>query len=50
MEFRCEKDALGEVQVPLDAYYGSQTARSLQYFSISKEKMPIEIIYALDPD
>lgn len=47
MEFRCEKDALGEVQVPLDAYYGSQTARSLQYFSISKEKMPIEIIYAL---
>ena len=47
MEFRYEKDALGEVQVPLNAYYGSQTARSLQFFSIGKEKMPTEIIYAL---
>ncbi len=47
MEFRIEKDALGEVQVPINAYYGSQTARSIQFFSISKEKMPLEIIYAL---
>ncbi len=47
MEFRIEKDALGEVQVPLDAYYGSQTVRSIQFFSIGKEKMPMEIIYAL---
>ena len=47
MEFRIEKDTLGEVQVPLDAYYGSQTVRSIQFFSIGKEKMPLEIIYAL---
>ncbi|MGC8738905.1 MAG: class II fumarate hydratase [Candidatus Hydrogenedens sp.] len=47
MEFRIEKDALGEVQVPLDAYYGSQTVRSLQFFSVGKEKMPMEVVYAL---
>ncbi|HOV32624.1 MAG TPA: class II fumarate hydratase [Candidatus Hydrogenedens sp.] len=47
MEFRYEKDTLGEVRVPLNAYYGSQTARSLQYFSIGNEKMPIEIIHTL---
>ncbi len=47
MEFRVEKDALGEVRVPLNAYYGSQTVRSLQFFSIGKEQMPFEIVYAL---
>lgn len=47
MEFRIEKDALGEIKVPLNAYYGSQTVRSIQFFSIGKEKMPMEIIYAL---
>lgn len=47
MDFRIEKDALGEIKVPLNAYYGSQTVRSIQFFSIGKEKMPIEIIYAL---
>ncbi|MCX8065743.1 MAG: class II fumarate hydratase [Candidatus Hydrogenedentes bacterium] len=47
MEFRIERDALGEVKVPQDAYYGSQTARSLQFFAIGWEKMPKEIIDSL---
>jgi len=47
MEFRTEKDSLGEVQVPADKYYGAQTARSLQNFTIGGETMPREIIRAL---
>lgn len=47
MEVRIEKDALGEVEVPKNAYYGAQTARSLQFFRIGWEKMPMEIIYSL---
>lgn len=35
MEYRIEKDSLGEVQVPLDAYWGSQAERSRQLFKIS---------------
>ncbi|MCM8763715.1 MAG: phosphopyruvate hydratase, partial [Candidatus Omnitrophica bacterium] len=37
----------GEGQVPLAADLGSQTVRSIQFFSIGEEKMPLEIIYAL---
>jgi aspartate ammonia-lyase len=35
MEFRVEKDSLGEVKVPADAYWGSQAERSRQLFQIS---------------
>ncbi len=35
MEYRIEKDSLGDVQVPADAYYGSQAERSRQLFPIS---------------
>ncbi|MCB8932825.1 MAG: aspartate ammonia-lyase [Fimbriimonadaceae bacterium] len=35
MEFRVEKDSLGEVRVPADAYWGSQAERSRQLFQIS---------------
>lgn len=35
MEYRIEKDSLGEVQVPANAYWGSQAERSLQLFPIS---------------
>ena len=45
--FRIETDSLGEVQVPNERYYGAQTQRSIQNFSIGNELMPIEIIYAL---
>ncbi len=47
MEKRKEVDSLGEVLVPADKYYGAQTQRSLENFLIGKEKMPIEVIYAL---
>ncbi len=44
---RIETDSLGEVAVPADAYYGAQTARSLENFDIGTEKMPAPIIRAL---
>lgn len=46
MEYRIEKDSLGEVKVPKDKYWGAQTQRSYENFKISTEKMPIEIIRA----
>ncbi|MBR2122324.1 MAG: class II fumarate hydratase [Lachnospiraceae bacterium] len=46
MEYRIEHDALGQMQVPADAYWGAQTQRSLQNFRIGTEKMPAEIIEA----
>lgn len=44
---RIEKDTLGEVLVPYQAYWGAQTARSLANFRIGHEKMPQELILAL---
>lgn len=44
---RKETDSLGDVLVPSHKYYGAQTQRSLENFVIGKEKMPLEIIYAL---
>jgi aspartate ammonia-lyase len=35
METRIEKDSLGELAIPADAYYGVQTARALENFPIS---------------
>src|ERR1051326_7375762 len=35
-EFRTERDSMGEMQVPADAYYGAQTARAVENFPISK--------------
>ncbi len=48
MEYRIEKDTMGEVQVPIDAYYGAQTQRSVDNFKIARDinRMPKEIIYA----
>lgn len=47
MEFRIEKDALGEVSVPADVLWGAQTERSRNNFSIGEEIMPQELIRAL---
>src|SRR5690625_4340142 len=44
MEYRVERDTLGEVKVPINKYWGAQTERSKQNFPIGNEKMPIEII------
>ncbi len=48
MEFRIEKDTMGEVKVPVDAYYGAQTQRSVENFKIAQDinRMPKEIIQA----
>jgi fumarate hydratase class II len=48
MNFRIEKDTMGEVQVPADAIYGAQTQRSIENFKIAQDinKMPKEIIRA----
>ncbi len=46
MEFRIEKDTLGPVQVPADKYWGAQTQRSLENFTIGGQLMPREIIRA----
>src|ERR1043165_7493987 len=48
MEFRTEKDTMGEVKVPVNAYYGAQTQRSIENFKIAQDinKMPKEIIRA----
>lgn len=48
MEYRTEKDTMGEVKVPATAYYGAQTQRSIENFKIAQDinKMPKEIIRA----
>ncbi|KMY48971.1 class II fumarate hydratase [Peribacillus loiseleuriae] len=46
MEYRIEKDTMGEVKVPYDKYWGAQTERSRNNFKIGNEKMPIELIHA----
>jgi len=46
-DYRIEKDTMGEVKVPLNAYWGAQTERSRNNFKIGPEgSMPIEIIRA----
>jgi fumarate hydratase class II len=47
MNYRIEKDTMGEVKVPSDKYWGAQTERSRNNFKIGPEaSMPKEIIYA----
>lgn len=48
MDFRIEKDTMGEVKVPANAYFGAQTQRSIDNFKIAQDinKMPKEIIRA----
>jgi fumarate hydratase class II len=44
MEYRTEKDTMGEVEVPADKYWGAQTERSRNNFKIGGQHMPIEVI------
>ena len=46
MEYRIEKDTMGEVKVPASAYWGAQTQRSRENFQIGGHTMPIEIVRA----
>ena len=45
--FRDEKDSMGVVRVPENAYYGAQTQRAVENFPIGDLKMPLELIRAL---
>ena len=44
---RRETDGFGAIDVPQDALWGAQTARSLQFFAIGEQRMPIPIIHAM---
>jgi fumarate hydratase class II len=46
-EFRIEKDSMGEMKVPTNAYYGPQTARAIENFPISGLRFPRSMIRAL---
>ena len=43
---RREFDSMGYVDVPADRYWGAQTQRSLQHFSIGHDRMPKEVYHA----
>src|SRR5258708_8438115 len=43
---RSEFDSMGDVDVPADRYWGAQTQRSLQHFSIVRDHMPKEVYHA----
>ncbi|WP_202080428.1 class II fumarate hydratase [Caldalkalibacillus salinus] len=47
MDYRIEKDTLGEIKVPADKLWGPQTQRSLENFKIGQEMMPQEVLRAL---
>src|SRR5689334_11859181 len=46
MQFRTERDPLGELDVPADAYYGIQTARAIDNFRISDLRAPEDLVVA----
>ena len=47
MDYRTERDSMGEIKVPVDRLYGAQTQRSVENFNIGLERMPVEIIDSL---
>src|SRR5436190_21182025 len=46
MQFRTERDPLGDLNVPADAYYGVQTMRAVENFPISGLRAPADLITA----
>jgi len=46
-EFRTEKDSMGEMQVPAEAYYAAQTQRAVENFQISGSPIPEALVSAL---
>ncbi|MDQ5848941.1 MAG: class II fumarate hydratase [Pseudomonadota bacterium] len=44
---RLEKDSFGTIEVPADRLWGAQTERSLRFFRISTERMPLAVVYVL---
>ena len=46
-DFRTERDSMGDVQLPAQAYYGSQTQRAVENFPISGRSIPADLIHAM---
>lgn len=46
-KIRVETDTMGEVEVPMNKYWGAQTQRSLENFKIGTERMPLPLVRAL---
>ena len=46
LEHRIEKDSMGEVEVPVDAYYGASTQRAVDNFPISGQPVGRRIVWA----
>ncbi|MFD0680042.1 MULTISPECIES: class II fumarate hydratase [unclassified Paenibacillus] len=46
MDYRLERDTMGEIQVPADKLWGAQTQRSRENFRIGTELMPLEVVQA----
>lgn len=44
---RSESDSFGPIEVPASALWGAQTARSLHFFAIGDQRMPLEVVHAL---
>ncbi len=44
---RTESDSFGPIEVPVAALWGAQTARSLKFFAIGEQRMPLAVIHAL---
>jgi fumarate hydratase class II len=44
---RVEKDSFGTIEVPAERLWGAQTERSRRFFRISRERVPLAVIYAL---
>ena len=47
MKYRTEKDGIGEIKIPAEAYYGINTIRSKNNFDITKRGIPRQMIKAL---
>ena len=45
-EYRVEVDSIGEINVPIEKFWGAQTQRSFENFQIGQDKMPMELIKA----
>src|SRR6185437_946295 len=46
-DFRVERDSMGEVRVPAQAYYGAQTQRAVENFPISGWHLPLALIHGM---
>ena len=44
MKYRTEKDGIGEIKIPAEAYYGINTIRSKNNFDITKRGIPRQMI------